>query len=185
MSTIQNAPPTDLDSLRWSETLRDGSNVLIRPITRQDKAGERDFIEGLSAEARRYRFLGQIGSPSDRMLERFTNIDYLHDMAFVAVVQEGARERIVGVSRYATDPSGRGCECAVTVSDDWQDRGLGTTLMRHIIEFARTKGMGTLYSIDSAENVAMKDLARFLGFRTRPDPSDADQVIHELALGGS
>lgn len=182
MSTIQNAPPMDLETLRWSETLRDHSDVLIRPITKQDKAGERDFIEGLSDEAKRYRFLGQIGSPSDLMLERFTDIDYVHDMAFVAVVQDGASEHIVGVSRYGTDPSGERCECAVTVSDDWQDKGLGTTLMRHLIEFARKQGVHTMYSMDSAENVAMNDLARFLGFRTRPDPDDGNQVIHELAL---
>lgn len=184
MTTIHNAPPGDLESLRWPETLRDGSHVLIRPITKQDKGIERDFIEGLSPESRRYRFLGQVGSPSESMLERFTDIDYVHDMAFVAVVQEGAGERIVGVSRYGTDPSGERCECAVTVGDDWQGRGLGTKLMRHLIEIARSRGVGAMYSIDSAENLAMHDLARFLGFRTRPDPDDARQVIHELALGG-
>jgi GNAT superfamily N-acetyltransferase len=171
--------------LRWSETLRDHSHVLIRPINKQDKASERDFIEGLSDESKRYRFLGQVSSPSERMIERFTDIDYVHDMAFVAVVQDDARERIVGVSRYSTDPAGERCECAVTVSDDWQDKGLGTTLMRHLIEIARMQGVHTMFSIDSAENIAMKDLARFLGFQTRPDPDDRNQVIHELALDGA
>lgn len=185
MNTTSSSTPIDPETLRWSETLRDRSHVLIRPINKQDKAAERDFIDGLSAEAKRYRFLGQMGSPSDRMLDRFTDIDYVHDMAFVAVVQDDARERVVGVSRYSTDPAGKRCECAVTVSDAWQDKGLGTTLMRHLIEVARMQGVHTMYSIDLAENLAMKDLARFLGFQSRPDPDDAHQVIHELALGGS
>ena len=39
------------------ETLRDGSQVTIRPVTKGDIELERQFIEGLSPEARRYRFL--------------------------------------------------------------------------------------------------------------------------------
>lgn len=167
---------------RWSETLRDHSNVLIRPILPQDGDAERAFIEGLSSEARRYRFLGEVKSPSEDLIERFTRIDYIHEVAFVAVIPDDGRQRIVGVSRYSTDQAGLHCECAVTVSDEWQNKGLGTLLMRHLIEVARARGIRTMTSIDSAENVAMQDLARYLGFRTRVDPDDAAQVIHELDL---
>jgi GNAT superfamily N-acetyltransferase len=175
-------PSTGPEYPRWSETLRDGSPVLIRPITPLDKEAERAFIEGLSAQARRFRFLGGVRSPSDAMIERFTQIDYLHEAAFAAVIGEGAAERIVGVSRYSTDAQGGSCECAVTVSDEWQDRGLGTLLMKHLIEVARAHGIRTMMSIDSAENIRMQELSRFLGFHTRVDPDDARQVIHELAL---
>lgn len=167
---------------RWSETLRDHSHVLIRPITKLDKDAERAFIEGLSAQARRFRFLGAVRSPSERLIEQFTNIDYVHEVAFVAVVADDSRERIVGASRYSTDESGLHCECAVTVSDEWQDKGLGTLLMKHLIEVARARGIRTMTSLDSAENVQMQDLAHFLGFKTRVDPDDASQVIHELDL---
>lgn len=111
---------------RWSETLRDRSHVLIRPIRGIDAAAERQFIEDLSPESRRFRFLGQVARPSDRMIEQLTNIDYNKEMAFVAVVQEDSQERIVGVSRYNTAERGLRCECAVTVSDGWQKKGLGT-----------------------------------------------------------
>ena len=167
---------------RWSETLRDHSHVVIRPITPQDKDAERAFIEGLSLEARRYRFLGQVKCPSEALIEQFTNIDYVHEVAFVAVIPDDGRERIVGVSRYSTDEDGTTCECAVTVSDEWQNRGLGTLLMRHLIEVARARGIRRMMSIDSAENVRMQDLATYLGFDTRVDPEDASQLIHEMEL---
>lgn len=167
---------------RWSETLHDQSHVLIRPITPQDKEAERAFIEGLSAEARRYRFLGAVRSPSEALIEQFTNIDYVHEVAFVAVTPDDGRQRIVGVSRYSTDQAGLNCECAVTVSDEWQNKGLGTLLMRHLIEVARARGIHKMTSVDSAENVQMLDLANHLGFHTRVDPDDATQVIHELEL---
>jgi GNAT superfamily N-acetyltransferase len=167
---------------RWSETLRNQRSVLIRPITAQDRDAERAFIEGLSEQARRFRFLGQLGEPSEALLERFTNVDFKHEVAFVAVVAEDAHQHIVGVSRYGTDDAGLHCECAVTVEDEWQDQGLGTLLMRHLIEVARSRGIRTMYSIDSAENTRMRDLAKFLGFHAKADPDDATQVIHELDL---
>ena len=167
---------------RWSETLHDRSHVLIRPIHPQDNAAERAFIESLSPEARRYRFLGSMVRPSDRLVEQLTDIDYRHEMAFVAVVQEDALQKIVGVSRYGADKDGINCECAVTVSDEWQDKGLGTLLMKHLIEVARTKGIQRMFSVDSAENTQMRDLARHLGFHTRVDPEDIHQVLHELDL---
>ncbi len=175
-------PSTSPDYPRWSETLRDHSHVLIRPISKQDNSAERAFIEQLSPDARRFRFLGQVRRPSERVIEQFTDIDYVHDVAFVAVTPEDSHERIVGVSRYSTDQGGLNCECAVTVSDEWQQKGLGTLLMKHLIEVARARGIRRMTSIDSAENLQMKDLAKFLGFRTRVDPDDASQVLHELDL---
>lgn len=121
MSLPKEPSPPDSEYPRWSETLHDRSHVLIRPITPHDGAEERAFIEGLSAQAKRFRFLGQIAAVSDGMLEHFTNVDQVHDVAFVAVTHEDARDRIVGVSRYSTDPQGMRCECAVTVSDHWQN----------------------------------------------------------------
>ena len=126
--------------------------------------------------------MGQLRTPSDRMIEDFTDIDLAHEAAFVAVIPEGTRERIIGVSRYGTDRDGGNCEFAVTVSDDWQGKGLGTLLMKHLIEVAKARGIHSLTSTDFAENMPMNDLARHLGFHSRVDPDDAPQVIHQLDL---
>jgi GNAT superfamily N-acetyltransferase len=167
---------------RWLETLRDRTKVLIRPISAADRQAEREFIEGLSDQARRFRFLGQVRSPDDALLKQLTEIDYVHQVAFVAVVSDEGHERIIGVSRYCLDATGVHCECAVTVDEQWQHKGLATVLMRHLIAVARSIGVLTMFSIDSAENAPMRDLAAFLGFKTRLDPDDASQVIHELDL---
>ena len=165
---------------RWLETLNDNSQLLIRPINKEDRIAERIFIEGLSAQARRYRFLGTVKIPSERLIEQFTDIDYVHEVAFVAVVRDDSHERIVGVSRYSTDGEGENCECAVTVSDEWQRKGLGTLLMKHLMDVARARGIHTMTSLASAENIQMRDLANHLGFRTCVDPDDASQVIHKI-----
>lgn len=184
MNTTLPISSTTADSEypRWSETLRNHSHVLIRPMTTLDKAAEREFIEGLSAQARRFRFLGGMRCPSEALIENLTNVDHVHDVAFAAVVQNDSQQRIVGVSRYSMSADGTSCECAVTVSDDWQNQGLGTLLMKHLISVARAHGIRTMFSTDSVENTRMEELARFLGFHRRMDPNDGSQVIHELAL---
>jgi GNAT superfamily N-acetyltransferase len=170
------------DYPRWTQTLSDGSEVVIRPIRRQDAAAERAFIEGLSPESMHSRFLGQIAHPSDAFIEQLTDIDYVNDVALVAVVAEDGTDRIVGVSRYAKDPAGGRCESAVVVADAWQHRGLGTALMKHLILIAQERGLRTMESIDLAVNAEMRDLAQDLGFQVREDPDDAKQVIYTLDL---
>jgi GNAT superfamily N-acetyltransferase len=182
MINASRTPSEDPARPRWVETLRDQSQVVIRPLAQTDREAERAFLESLSPESRHYRFLCTIGQPTEQLLDVLTHVDQVHKVAFAAVVPDGAHERIVGVSRYTTDRDQRHVETAVTVADEWQDKGLGTALMRHLIEVARARGVTHMRSIDAADNLRMRDLARFLGFHVRIDPSDASQVIYELVL---
>lgn len=168
---------------RWSERLHDGTQIVIRPLQRTDAPAELAFIQAMSPEARRFRFLGQIGDPSEALIEQLTNLDYEHDLAFAAVVRHDGKDIFVGVSRYSMSADGSNCECAVTVLDEWQHKGLGVLLMKHLIEVAKGRGIKRMWSLDSAENTAMSDLARFLGFERAIDPNDASQVVHSLWLG--
>ena len=58
------------------ETLRDGSKVTIRPILKEDVELERKFIEGLSPQSRRYRFLYSIVTPTNALLKQLTEPDH-------------------------------------------------------------------------------------------------------------
>lgn len=163
-------------------TLLDGSEVTIRALRKEDKGFEREFIRNLSPESRWMRFLGQIGEPGDALIRRLTELDYQHDMAFIALSREGGILHEVGVSRYSLAPDGQSCECAVTVADAWQGKGLGTILMRDLIDIARKRGVHSMFSIDANENGRMRELARDLGFRREQDPDDPTRVIHRLTL---
>jgi len=163
-------------------TLLDGSEVTIRTLRKEDADLERDFIRNLSPESRRMRFLGQIGEPSDSLIHKLTEIDYQHDMAFIALAREDGATREVGVSRYSLAPDGQSCECAVTVADAWQGKGLGTALMRDLIDIARRRGIRSMFSIDANENERMRQLAHDLGFKREQAPDDPTRVIHQLVL---
>ena len=172
----------ELDGDHWIEKLSDGSRVLLRPIRPEDRERERKFIERLSSEARHFRFLGEIREASPALLDQLVNVDYHNSTAFVALVHDNGTLREVGVSRYSASGDDKHCECAVTVSDDWQHRGLGVALMRHLIDLARRNGFRQMFSMDASANESMRELAKYLGFRCTRDPGDATQVIHTLDL---
>ena len=176
------APPEALEGTHWIEALRDGTRVLIRPLREDDRAREEAFLSRLSDDSRRYRFLASMKQASPALIDQLMDVDYEHQMAFVALAHDNGELREVGISRYSADADEKRCECAVTVADDWRNRGLGVLLMRHLIEIARRNGYRQMFSIDSADNEAMRELAHYLGFQRKIDPDDAAQVIHTLDL---
>ena len=174
--------PAPADAPESVVTLLDGSEVTVRALRKEDAGLERDFIRNLSPESRWMRFLGQIGDPSDSLIRKLTELDYQHDMAFIALSRESGIVREVGVSRYSLAPDGQSCECAVTVADAWQGKGLGTVLMRDLIDIARRRGIRFMFSMDANENERMRELARDLGFKREQAPDDPTRVIHQLVF---
>ena len=165
-----------------TEKLRNGQVVTIRPLDRDDIELEREFITNLSPESRHFRFLGGVGKPSQQLLERLTDVDHDQREAFIAVIDDAGTEKEIGVSRYALESAGKAAECAVVIADEWQMQGLGTLLLNRLIESARARGIDHLYSIDSAENAKLRQVAREMGWDSRTDPEDHTQVIYTLDL---
>jgi GNAT superfamily N-acetyltransferase len=162
-------------------TLRDGRRATIRPIRRDDVVRTAAFIDALSPESKHALFLGGIARLSDAALQRLCDSSHPHDMAYVATVPAAGGERQIGVCRYAGGADAdAGAEISVAVADDWQHQGLGKLLLRRLIEHARARGIGRLYSIDSASNDAMRRLAHDVGFSEQRDPDDIHQVIYSL-----
>jgi GNAT superfamily N-acetyltransferase len=166
---------------QWTETLRDGRRVVIRPIRADDVARNVTFLEALSPPSKHFLFLGGVARLSDEALRRLCDPDYAHDMAYVALAADDAATQ-VGVCRYAGADVVHGAEISVAVADAWQHQGLGKLLLSRLVDYARTHGVTRLYSMDSADNAGMRALARERGFAVRPDPDDVRQVICSLEL---
>jgi GNAT superfamily N-acetyltransferase len=183
------APPADVkDRERWLEKLQDGRHVLIRPIRPSDVEGNARFIERLSPPSKHFLFLAGIAQLSDTALRHLCDPDYAHDMAYIALgldSKTGETRDQVGVCRYAGADPVNGAEISVAVADSWQHQGLGKILLRHLIDYARTHGVTRLYSLDAANNVRMRKLARSVGFTEHGDPDDNKQVIYSLDLKSS
>ena len=163
--------------------LRDGTRVFVRPIHAEDIELERRFIEALSPSSRRFRFLETMHSPSPALLKQMTVINPSTDAAYVALLGTGAQTVEIGVARFSARADGLDCEFAVTVSDEWQHKGLGTLLMRRLIDVAKARGIKKMHSSDAADNGLMRKFAEHLNFHHVRDPDDATLVLYSVDLG--
>jgi L-amino acid N-acyltransferase YncA len=143
---------------------------------------EGEFIRNLSVETKHYRFLGGVKELSPAELKRLCDVDGRHSMAFVATVNKEGHETEVGVSRYAEYPGDDAGELAITIADAWQHKGLGHLLLKQLIEYAKAHGVKQLYSMELADNTAMRELASEFAMSVSADPDDANQVIYSLTL---
>ncbi|HYJ39366.1 MAG TPA: GNAT family N-acetyltransferase [Steroidobacteraceae bacterium] len=145
-----------------------GIEYRIRPIRSDDAERERAFIMSLTPESRFQRLMYTLQEPSAEFVARMVTVDQHRDMALVAVVGGEAEEKIIGVARYAADESGRDCEYAVAVTDEWQCRGIGTTLSKLLFEHAAHEGFRSIYGNVLADNRRMLELAEWLGLSVEP-----------------
>lgn len=171
--------------------MRDGGEYLVRPIRPDDAQMLQNMVKNLSPQSRYFRFVSQLAELPPAMLARFTLIDYDREMALVAVKQERVideegevqvKERLLGVSRYVTNPDRSSCEFALVVADDMSGQGLGSRLMLSIMEVARDKGLEQIEGLVLTNNPNMLKLMRRLGFEIRPFPDDPEfrLVVHPL-----
>jgi acetyltransferase len=163
-----------------------GGEYAVRPVHPDDASMLQEFVRRLSPESRYFRFVSSMQELPATMLSRFTLIDYDREMALVAAIHEphvGADgqttevTRIVGVSRYITNPDRTSCEFSLVVADDFKGRGLGSRLMLSIMDFAREKGLAEIEGLVLARNPTMLKLMRSLGFTIKPFPDDADFML--------
>ena len=162
--------PADLEE---KATLRDGARVTLRPIRPEDAGLEREFVQGLSAQTMRLRFLGALRSLDPTMLARFTQIDYDREMALIALATDAAGAPEIAVCRYFALPDGASCEYAIVVADAWQGRGLGRLMMSRLIAVARSRGLTSMEGVVDASNEGMLKLCAHLGFTVAGEPGDA------------
>lgn len=163
--------------------LRDGANCHVRPILPGDAQMLQRLVKELSPESRYFRFASAFNELPPSMLARFTLIDYDREMALVAVLKERSAdadgqisetERIVGVSRYITNPDQSSCEFSLLVADDMNGLGLGSRLMESIVEVARDRGLAEIDGLVLANNAGMLKLMRKLGFTVKRFAEDPE-----------
>lgn len=163
-------------------TLPDGANITIRPIRSEDAAIEQEFVRKLSNESRYFRFMDSLRELSPRMLSHFTQVDYDRHMALIAVATVDGREAESAVARYVVADDSTSCEFAIVVADQWQRRGVGTLLMRALMDAARKRGLDLMHGEVLAGNQKMLNFMQRLGFRASFDAGDPRLMRVEISL---
>ncbi len=165
-------------------TLRDGTRVFLRPLTPEDAALYPDFLSEVTEEDLRLRFFAPMRQVSPALIDQLIHYDPKTAMAFIAI--EEATAKMFGVVRLHDDPSGDSAEFAILVRSRLKGRGLGWLMMKHMIAYARDKGLQHVHGQVLAENSSMLTMCEELGFHIKDDPEErgvrlVDLPLHELA----
>ena len=150
--------------------LKNGQDVLVRPIIAEDEARHQLFDAALTEEDRYKRYFSQRGKMSHEEMAILTQIDYEREMAFIAVrIDENNELETLAVIRASIDPDNIDAEFAMIVRSDLQGLGLGKILLDKLIRYQKTKGTTYLSGMTMISNVGMATLAKKLGFVVKRD----------------
>jgi RimJ/RimL family protein N-acetyltransferase len=155
------------EELKRYVTLEDGTRLLIRPIKPSDATMKQHLFYALSKDSVAKRYLGPLKSLSWDRVWPYVIVDYQNEMVLVAVVSEGGVESMVGIGSYSRIPRTELAEVALVVRDDWQGKGIGTELLKYLIDLARSKGFLGLKAWVLVENTAMMHLFKKCGYQMK------------------
>jgi acetyltransferase len=161
---------------------KDGAEIRIRPIRPEDEPLMVGFHSNLSDRSVYFRYFQPMQLTQRTLHERLTRmcfIDYDREMALVAK-RPGAGGELLAIARMSKVHGANTGELSLIVRDDVQHHGVGTELVRRMIEVARAEKLSKLVANMLTENVEMQGLCRKLGFQIAPVKDK--YVRGELAL---
>ncbi|HRQ66620.1 MAG TPA: GNAT family N-acetyltransferase [Xanthomonadaceae bacterium] len=172
----------------WSETLTlsDGRELLLRPLRKSDAAALREGFKTLTPEEVRFRFLHPMSELTPARALSLADIDRRREFALALRESDAAGKRVTGaVARVAIDDTGREAEFAIIVASALGGHGLGTYMLRRLIEWCRRKRLQAIYGDVLVDNHAMLRVADHLGFRRLPRPDEPGMVRVYMPLGAA
>ena len=167
-SLNDGAPASPVTTDRW--TMRDGTQVAIRPIRPEDEPLMIAFHEGLSGRSVYMRYFESLSFKARTAHERLSRIcfaDPQQEIVLVAVHTDPSTgvQRILAVGRLNKLSDGKTAEIAALVSDDYQGRGLGTELLKRLLRAAPSQSIHRIIAEVLRDNILMQSIAKKLGFR--------------------
>ncbi len=170
-------------------TMRNGEEARIRPIRPEDEPKLVTFHERLSERSvyLRYASLMKLEQRvAHERLARICFIDYDREMALVAErTDEEGDEEIIGVGRLTQQPGRNEAEFAMLVIDEFQEEGIGTELLRRLVQVGEDEGLDRITADILDQNRAMQRVCEKLDFElVRSSDPDEDMVKAVKPLGG-
>ncbi len=153
-----------------SWAMEDGTPVTIRPIRPEDEPLMQKFHQLLSEESvyLRYAHLVKLSHRvAHERLSRICFIDYDREMALVAEYADPqtGEPTIIGVGRLSKLHGTDEAEFSMLVADTYQRRGLGTELLRRLLQVGRDEKLDRITADILSDNMAMQRICEKLHFR--------------------
>lgn len=160
---------------------RTGQKVSMRPVRISDEALLKEFFYSLSDETSYRRFMSvRKHMPHEQLQDSFLVIDYTREMVILSILEQRGRETVTGVAQYRGHEGSHTAEVAVVVTDEYQNRGIGTELLIHLAYIARRQGLLAFFAEVLKENRIMLHVFEKTGFRIE---KESTPDTYNLRLG--
>lgn len=168
-----------------SWTMTDGTLVNMRPIRPEDEPLMVQFHETLSEQSVYFRYFSLMKLSRRIAHERLTRIcfiDYDREMALVADYKdpETGKHQILAAGRLSKLHGVNEGEFAMLVSDSFQRRGVGSELLRRLVQIGRDEKLERINADILAENLPMQKVAEKVGFRLHRASTDLVKAVIDL-----
>jgi RimJ/RimL family protein N-acetyltransferase len=147
------------------EALRDGRRVEIRALRPEDRDDLVAAVGRIGTDSLYRRFFAVKREFSEKETQFFVNVDFVNQVALIAVVEEDGKPAIAGGGRYIVVSPGQ-AEVAFAVVDKYHGQGIGTMLMRHLVAIARRAGLRELIADVLPDNRQMLKVFEKSGLRS-------------------
>ncbi len=144
-----------------------GEELTIRPAKPVDERRIQEHFYNLDKNDVVARFFHEKFSFGRDDIEGISQIDYIKEMALVALVGEFGFGQIVGVGEYLLDPSRNIAEVAFSISKKFQGKGLGKIFLKKLSEAARENGISGLIAYTAPGNQGMIRLFKTLPYEIK------------------
>jgi RimJ/RimL family protein N-acetyltransferase len=157
------------------EVLSNGQRIEIRALRPADRENLLTAVGRTSSQSLYRRFFNARRHFSEAETSFFLNLDFVSHVALVAMPEENCKLVIAGGGRYIVIKPGS-AEVAFAVVDQFQGKGIGTALLRHLSSLAREAGLQEFVAEVLPENAAMLKVFEKSGLKM--STKSEGQTIH-------
>jgi putative acetyltransferase len=146
-------------------TAKNGKRLKFRP----EQSGDTEMLWKMFSTLSKESVSNLLPPFTRERVESWTNnINYNEVLAIVAIIEEKSEQRIIGDASLkfnSEEAVKHKAELGIAVHDDYQNIGIGTALLQHLINIAKMKNLSKVWLQVSTDNDRAIYLYKKVGFK--------------------
>lgn len=173
LETINIIYPQEYET---TEKFKGKKPIFFRPIKPTDERMLQDYFYSHDEETIHLRYHAPVRTMHHEIAQELVNVDYKRSMAFVGLIGEPGKEKIIAIVRYMGSAESNFPEIAFVVHENYRGLGIAGFLLQKLMRIAKDKGFEGFVAYVLPENTAMLQVLEKVGNTERTFEDDIFKV---------